>query len=200
MTMRIPVLGTTAVLLALIGSGCARSPRVNFYTLSPGGEIRPLATIKAPPAINVGPVTLPELVDRPQLVVRIAENRVAILEAHRWAEPLKSELPRLLAQNLGQLLGTDRVSSYRQSAAADAQYRVLVDIVRLESVPGDSVTLEANWTLRRPGGARRTGRSLVREKVAGQGYDALVAACSRALYGVSGDIAQAIREEEGAAR
>ena len=185
------------VALALFTSACSRSPRATFYTLSPAAVPHPQTPGGASPSVAVGPVTIPELVDRPQLVVRVAENRVDVLETHRWAEPLKSEIPRLMARDLGRLLGSDRVSSYGQSAAADATYRVLVDIVRLESAPGDSVTVEAVWTVRRAKGERRRGRSLVREKVAAAGYEPLVAACSRALAGVSVDIANAITESAG---
>lgn len=194
-------LGTAAICLALVTSACSRSPRVNFYTLAPEAKVEAALSSRTAPAVAVGPVTLPELVDRPQLVVRVDANRVEILETHRWAEPLKSEIPRLIAQNLGRLLGSDRVSSYQQYAGGDAHYRVLVDILRFESVPGESVTVETAWTLRRSaGGAPKTGRSLVREKVTGAGYDALAAAYSRALAGVSGDLARAIRAEDAAAR
>jgi hypothetical protein len=148
------------------------------------------------PAVAVGPVTLPEVVDRPQLVVRVSANRVEILESHRWAEPLKSEIPRLIAENLGRLLGSSRVSSYLQHAGVDADYRVLVDIQRFESSPGEAVTVEAVWSLRRAaGGAPKTGRSLVREPVNAVGYDPLVAAYGRALLAVSRDLAEAIRAE-----
>ena len=191
--MRMHRTGWAVIALALFASACSRSPRANFYTLSPAVVPQPQTPGGASPSVAVGPVTIPELVDRPQLVVRVAENRVDVLETHRWAEPLKSEIPRLMAHDLGRLLGSDRVSSYGQSSAADAKYRVLVDIIRLESAPGDSVTVEAVWTVRRATGERRRGRSLVREKVSGAGYEPLVAAFSRALAGVSVDIANAIR-------
>lgn len=191
--MRMHRSGWAVVALALFTSACSRSPRAVFYTLSPAAVPQAQTPGGASPSVVVGPVTIPELVDRPQLVVRVAENRVDVLEMHRWAEPLKSEIPRLMARDLGRLLGSDRVSSYGQSAAADATYRVLVDVVRLESAPGGSVTVEAVWTVRRAAGETRRGRSLVQEKVAGAGYEALVAACSRALAGVSVDIAKAIR-------
>lgn len=190
--MRIHLTGWAVIALAIIGSGCSRSPRVNFYTLSPGAVPQAAGAATTDTALVVGPVTLPELVDRPQLVVRLAENRVEVLESHRWAEPLKSEIPRLMARQLGGMLGSSRVSSYGQSAGQEAKYRVLVDIVRLESVPGDSVTIEALWTVRGFGAARRGGRTLITEKAAGAGYDALVAACSRALAGISADIAKAV--------
>ncbi|HEY5512574.1 MAG TPA: PqiC family protein [Geomonas sp.] len=191
-------IGMLAVCLAAVSAGCSRSPRVTFYTLEPGARIE-AAAASAVPAVAVGPVTLPEVVDRPQLVVRVAANRVEILETHRWAEPLKSEIPRLVAENLGRLLGSSRVSTYAQHSGAGADYRVLLDIQRFEASPGQAVTIEAVWTLRRAaGGAPKTGRSLVREPAGGPGYDPLVAAYGRALLAVSGDLAQAIRADAAA--
>jgi len=128
--------------------------------------------------------------------MRVAANRVEILETHRWAEPLKSEIPRLIAENLRRLLGSGRVSSYLQHAGGNADYRVLVDIQRFESSPGEAVTVEAVWSLRRTtGGTPKTGRSLVREPVDALGYDPLVAAYGRALLAVSRDLATLIRAE-----
>jgi uncharacterized lipoprotein YmbA len=121
---------------------------------------------------------------------------VEILESQRWAEPLKSEIPRLIAENLRRLLGSSRVSSYLQHAGVDADYRLLVDIQRFESVGGEAVTIEAVWSLRRStGGTAKTGRSLVREPVNAVGYDPLVSAYGRALLAVSRDLAEAIRAE-----
>jgi len=186
-----------AVLFLLcVASGCGRSPGVTFYTLS---ALAPEATdpTAAPHGVVVGPVTLPELIDRPQLVIRVAANRVEILETHRWAESLKSEIPRLLAENLARLLRPARVSAYQQNASKDAEYRVLVDIQRFETIPGEGVTIEALWSVRRTavGAAPRKGHSLVSEPARGTGYDALITAHGRALAAISGDIAQALREE-----
>ncbi|HEY5522324.1 MAG TPA: PqiC family protein [Desulfuromonadaceae bacterium] len=188
--------GMPVICLAVATVGCSRSPRVTFYTLESGAQVESAAAATAAPAVAVGPVTLPDVVDRPQLVVRVAANRVDILETHRWAEPLKSEIPRLIAENLRSLLGSSRVSSYLQHAGTDAEYRVLVDIQRFESSPGEAVTVEAVWSLRRAtGGEAKTGRSLVREPVGTEGYDPLVAAYSRAIFAVSSDLARAIRAE-----
>ena len=123
-----------------------------------------------------------------------------MLESHRWAEPLKSEIPRVMAQELGRVLGSGRVATYRENAGTDAEYRVLVDITRLELFPGDAVVVDANWSVRRRGGPRRSGHSLFREKVGGGGYDAMAAATGRALAGVSGDIAREIGAEAGVQR
>jgi len=196
MTMRSFVVRIAAVCLITAMAGCSRSPRVNFYTLEPAAQVETVASATTGPTVSVGPVTLPELVDRPQLVLRVAPNRVEILETHRWAEPLKSELPHLIAENLGRLLGSSRVSSYLQHAGAGADYRVLVDIQRFESTAGGTVIVEAVWSLRRAGGgAPKTGRSLLREPVGAAGIDPLVAAYGRALLALSSDLARAIRAE-----
>jgi hypothetical protein len=59
--------------------------------------------------------------------------------------------------------------------------------------------VEALWTVRKAtGGETRSGRSVAREAVQGNGSDALAVAHSRALASGSADIATAIRIEAGA--
>jgi len=209
--MRILCLGVFAACLALATAGCSRSPRVTFYTLEPAAAVPSaptaapaapaVAPLAAPLTVAVGPVTLPEIVDRPQFVVRAAANRVDILEEQRWAEPLRSEIPRVIAGDLGRLLGSSRVLSYLENAGSNAEFRVLLDIERFEASPGKGVTVVAAWSLHKAaGGAARTGRSRVHEPAAGEGCDPLVAAYGRALLAVSADLAQAIRDEGAAGR
>jgi uncharacterized lipoprotein YmbA len=185
---------------ALALAGCGRSPQANFYTLATDMSSRVAIPSVSGPTVVVAPVTLPELVDRPQLVVRIDASRVDILEMHRWAEPLKSTIPRLLAENLSCLFGTDRVSTYLQNAAIEADYRVSVDIRRFQSM-GNFVNIDAVWTIRKPrGGTSKTGRSQIIETIGAGGYEELVSAYSRALVAVSNDIALSIRTEWAASR
>lgn len=187
--------GCLCVILLALLTACASSPQPRYYTLATpitAGEVT--ANSKAPYMVAVGPVTLPEIVDRPHLVVRSGANQVVIAEQHRWAEPLKSELPRVIAANLSRELGGAWVTDSRQGASVAADYRVLIDVQRFDSVLGEAVTVEALWVIRASaGGEARRGRSLVREPVNGSGYDALVAAHNRALATVSHEIAEALR-------
>src|ERR1035437_3617495 len=109
-------------------AGCTRSPRVSFYTLGSATGTKTVNTAKGAPSVSVANITLPDLVDRPQLVERVTGNRVEILETHRWAEPLKNGISRLLAENLASQLGSDLVTVYPQNSATDPDYRVVVDI------------------------------------------------------------------------
>lgn len=194
MKMRRSITGMTALYLSVaLLAGCSSSPRVTFYTLNVAATNEPSA-----PVINsvaIGPITLPDFLDRPQLVVQTSANRVEILESHRWAESPKSEIPRIIAADLTVLLQPARVSTYPQNAGMNADYRVLLDIQRFEMTAGKGVSLEALWSVRRSdGGILKTGRTVVGEPVNAAGYDALVAAQSRALAAVSRDLAQTLRE------
>lgn len=183
------------VLLAATLAGCA-SPPSRFYTLA--AIAGPDGGAPAAYAVAVDSVSIPATVDRPQFVVQKGPNRVGIDEFNRWAAPLAANIASTLAANLGVLLGTPRVIAGPLAASVDPAYRVTVDVQRFESVPGETVSLEAVWLLRRPGAAAATGgRSALREAVQGEGYEALAAAHSRALAGISRDIAAAIRVEAG---
>ncbi len=194
-----PAVLASLALLAAVLAGCG-SPQVHFYTLSSiaapaSGEAQPATAI---PSIGLGPITLADVVDRPQFVLRTGANQVLIAEEHLWAEPLKGEIPRVISENLSKLLGVKQVWSYPQSAAETAEIRVLVDVQRFDSAPGEAVTIDASWTVQRKPGEPTAGRSMVREAASGSGYDAVAAAHSRALATVSRDIAASIRTLESA--
>jgi len=174
---------------ALLCSGCASSPPSRFYALSATPACAGKETGRNTPSVAIVWVTVPELVDRPQLVVRGDGSRVDILETHRWAEPLKSALSRTLAEDLSCQLASDRVASYPQSAAASADFRVYVDVEHFD-LEGSQVLLDAFWTIRAPDERLvGSGRSRWREPLQGGGYEAAVAAFSRGVDAVSRDIA-----------
>ncbi|MBU6261151.1 MAG: membrane integrity-associated transporter subunit PqiC, partial [Burkholderiales bacterium] len=78
---------------ALLGA-CAAAPVETFHTLRPPPAAWP------PAPIEVAPVTLPALVDRPQWVLRDAGGAVRILEQQRWAQPLAADLAQALGEDL----------------------------------------------------------------------------------------------------
>ena len=80
-----------AGLALLLLAACAAPAPQNFYTLVPEAGSAPAAT--ATTSVFVGPVTIPEDVDRLPMVVRTGPNQVEIRDADRWSEPLKSAIP-----------------------------------------------------------------------------------------------------------
>lgn len=183
---------TACLLAAAALAGCGSSPTTHFYTLSaPAQAAR--ADANASPVIAIGAVTLPEGLDRPQIVLRSGASQVSFSEFQRWNGPLRDEIARALAQSLRSQLGGANVFVYPLSADVKTGFRLLVDVQRFDSALGDAVTLEVLWQLSPPKGAAQTGRTSVREPAGGAGYDDLVAAHRRALAAVGRDIAGAIR-------
>jgi uncharacterized lipoprotein YmbA len=184
-----------AILLLIVAfAGCGSSPRERFYALAANGPQPPVQSAGYAFSVAVGPVTVPAIVDRPQMVLNADGNRVILAEQSRWAAPLTDSIARVIAGNLGQLVGKARVSAYSESMSDDADYRVSVDVQRFESAPGDAATVEVVWAVRAAGQTLRAGRSSIREPVRGGGEEALVAAHQRALAAVSRDIAAALRD------
>ena len=186
---------------AAFAAGCSSTPPSSFYTLS--HTTAPAATPGAPASqlsVVVGPVSIPAIVDLPQMVVSTGPNQISIDEFHRWASPLASDISRVVSENLVTMLGTPRVSQFQQALNAPFDYRVAIEVQSFVSEPGEAATLNAVWIVRRAkDGKTVTGRTALREPASDKGYDALVAAHSRALARMSQDIADAVRTFEGTA-
>jgi uncharacterized lipoprotein YmbA len=182
-----------AIFAGLVAAAGCASATARFYTLDS------TATADGAPAVHhaiaVGPVSIPPSVDRPQLVVQVAPNQVTVDEFHRWAGPLDDGVARAVAGNLAVLLGTSEVAVAPVTGFVPT-HRVTIDVQRFDSVPGESVLVEAQWSVRPvAGGAIRSGRTVAREAVQDKTFDAVAAAHSRALARVSSDIAAAIRTQ-----
>jgi hypothetical protein len=196
--MRRPAALALSCALAIVAAGCGSTPAARFYTLR---------AATAPPApaadvsVAVGPVSVPAVVDRPQIVLSTGGNEVRLDEFNRWASPLQQDIARVVAENLLAMLGTPRITVSPLTLGPEADYRAAIEVQRFESVPGEAATLDAVWTVTRTrGGTSRTGRTTVREPVPEKGYDALAAAHSRAVARLSRDIADGVRALERAGR
>src|SRR5688572_14141193 len=80
------------LLFALLLAGCGATPKESFYTLASAPPVEPAAA--ATMTVHVGPVAIPDEVDRTPMVIRKGANQVDIEDFHRWAEPLKTGIPR----------------------------------------------------------------------------------------------------------
>lgn len=179
------------LLAGLAACGCGSSAQPRFYTLD--STAQEAAEPAAAYGVIVGPVSVPASVDRPEFVVQIAPNRVALDEFNRWASPLGEAIAGAVAGDLAVLLGTPNVA-IAPFANFDPIYRVTINVQRFETVPGSSVSMAAVWAVRPvAGGATRSGRTVAHESVDTESFDALAAAHSRALGRASADIAAAIR-------
>jgi uncharacterized lipoprotein YmbA len=193
MTARRIVNLVAAAAIAAALAGCGTTAPARYYTLD--STAAPIGAPLARVSVMVGPVTVPASVDRPEMVVRVAPNRVEVDEFNRWDAPLDDSVARAVAGDLAAQLGSPDVTT-APLANFSPDYRVIINVQRFESTPGKSALVEAVWTVRSAAtGDVRSGRTVARESVQGGGFEALAAAHSRALATVSTDIAAAIRSE-----
>jgi uncharacterized lipoprotein YmbA len=195
-------LGMTAfIILTMVLGGCfGTSQPSRFYTLtslkSPDSAAR--TAQEGPGAVlAVGPLAVPDYLDRPEVVTSTGQNEMRVNEYQRWAGTLESNLSLTLVENLSALLPADRFSVVRGEAAAQTRvpvrYRVMVDVRRFDAAPRGSAILDADWSIY--GMDKETPmirKFSVSEKVNGTEFADVVAAMSKAVEDLSGEIAKTI--------
>jgi len=184
----------TAALVAAIGMGCFGGIKPHFYTLSPASGAAAGPAIASLPELGlaVGPLEFPRYLDRPEIVTRDGSHRLVVADAHRWGGSMSSDILRVVADDLGRLLGTARVVIYPTEPRFTARYRVLLDVREFEGVPGEKVALRVRWTIASmpEGSAVAVEESRIEQPIASASYADLVAAQSAALGAVTHQIAE----------
>ena len=177
---------------ALLFTGCSSSsPKAQFYTLNSISSTRPGATIATagqPISIGIGPVTIPEVLDRPQIVTRTGPNKLYIDEFHRWAGRLDEDFARVVAENISLMFATEQVAVYPWDAGFKPRYQVILDVQRFEGRMGQGeVLLEVLWQIIDPQNQAtlRIKKSVIREPLAAKDYETLVATQSQAIQKLS---------------
>ncbi len=178
-----------AVLVALFLAGCAGSR--SFYVLTADGP----APAGGGTAIGVGPLVLAEYLDRPNLVLQDAPNRLSVAEDHRWAGDLAASIERVTATNLGRRMGTGNVRTYPWQRDDEISQQVTLDIRQLHGGEDGYAVIEAGWRVYSlPDRRLKASRTFVaREELKADGYQAMVAAQSRLLARLADDIAAGMR-------
>jgi uncharacterized lipoprotein YmbA len=185
-----------ALLLGCISSG---TPATRFYVLNPlvpGPGLVTEPGPRAPLAIEVGPLHLPQYLERPQIVVPGSENRLELAEFHQWGGNLRKNMTRVLAKNLSQLLATPHISISPYSPPGSPDFRVELEVMKFERDPDGRVRLSAQWRLS-GGGDRRPLTAQVTDLASpavqpGPGMEPTVSAMSALMGGLSQRIAQEI--------
>jgi len=179
--------------------GClGRSQPTRFYLLQPIAGIPAEKTAAAKlqgMRIGVGPLTLPEYVDRPQIVTLVGPHELDLADFDQWSEPLRESVPRILGENLSALLSTQHIYLYPWIGSANIDYQIEVDITRFDADLGGNAMLAARWAL--TSGENKqvlsVKHSTITRPTGGAGYEDLVAAESGALEQLSREIAAAIK-------
>lgn len=188
---------TSLILASLTLAGCSATPATRFYSLA---SVAPPASESPRPAgqnqsVAVGSVTLPAYLDRPQVVTRSGVYAVDMAEFDRWSEPLQDMVPRVIAENLSILLGSDQVYLSPRRNLPGLTHQVDIAIDRFDLDDQDRVVLAARWDLveRSHDEVVSSRKVTITEAAADRSYDTIVAAMSKALALLSRDIAERLQ-------
>lgn len=136
-------------LLILFLVSCGSSPPLNYYLLTanipggnPGGEEGAPAT-----RVGVGPVSIPEYLQRIQIAFSGTDNRLQVASNDRWSEPLELAIPRVIATNLARLDGGRFVTVFPWRQDEEPEYTVRIDLVHLNRNTDNLAAIEAHWRL-----------------------------------------------------
>jgi len=181
------------ILLTLVGCN-PTSPPVSYYSLA-GVEHPAQASGKHDRlAVQVGPVTLPDVLKKSQIVFSSTGGSFQLSDQHRWSGELDRDIARAIGEQLATRLGTEQIAMYPAGQHLELTHQVVLDVVAMEGVLGKEATLVARWSVIDPKSkaARITRRSTVREQPTDNSHGAWVAAQRRNIAKLSEEIAGAI--------
>jgi len=189
--------------VALAVTGCSKpfggsDDPSRYYLLTPEPaqpSAQARSTAARGPIVGVSHVELSDHLKREEIVTRSAGNQVVLADLDRWAAEPESSIATVLAQNLSNMIPSDRVILLPSTRTIPLDYRVQVNIANFEQGPDGAIKLNANWQVFKGDDYKllEIRKSAISQPVSGEGYDAIVAAMSSALGELSRQITAQIR-------
>ncbi len=179
--------------LGMLLAACINTPLPDYYVITPETSSTreiPIANLREI-ALGLGPVTIPETVNRPNIVTPMDNNQLLVAEYHRWSEPLRDNITRVMMANIAQQLSLDKLYPYPW-LRNQIDYQVRLDVIQMLGALRRQVFLQVRWQILtgdRPAKLLKTKISEFRVPVNERGYSPMVAAYSQAVGALSDEIA-----------
>lgn len=172
------------------------SPNPRFYTLSALSEKQLSEEFDIPSGtiIGIGPVKIPEYLNRPQIVTVNKDKTLSFAEFERWAEPLDFAMARLINEDLTLIFPSATLVIFPWDVVITVKYQVIADVIRLENELDKDLFLVAQWSIidLEKKQAVFTKRSQFRQPIAPHNYYGLTEALSNACAALSSEVAQGL--------
>lgn len=138
------------ILLGLLQSGCisvSSSPSARLYMPHSITKDHAVQKFDFPKGafIGVGPVRVPEYMDRPQMITRAKNGLLDIAQFERWAESVDAAILRMLDENLALMLPEANTVKFPWSVSNPIGYQVGLDVIQMDSDLENNLTLIARW-------------------------------------------------------
>ncbi|NKC15153.1 MAG: hypothetical protein GKR94_24065 [Gammaproteobacteria bacterium] len=151
--------GTALMLVAGCAANIMQTKETRFYVLATlPQDTEALPGVRTSPALvlDLAALTLPQYLERPQIVTRIERNRLVLAEFDNWGGSLEKNMLRVLASNLSMLLATPDIHMATRRTPAKVDARVEIEVIQFERGPDRRAVLMAQWRLLEAGRERKT--------------------------------------------
>lgn len=186
------------LLCAFVFTGCISasvSPTPRFYMLHSVDKdaVGEKFNMPADIIIGVGPVKIPQYLNRPQIVTQDKNKMLTFAQLDRWGEPLDSGLERLIAENLTLMLPGASLQLFPCNFAIPLKYQLILDVVQLDCDLEANLFLVVQWSIidAQKKEMLVTQRAEFVQPINPHNYTGLVRALETACISLSRQIAQA---------
>ena len=175
--------------MAVLAAGCGSTPQSNHYLLSSKATS---ANAPCDCSIGIGPVTVAEYLNRPQITTSAQPGQLQIEQFHRWGEPLRHNIERTLLENLATLTGSSQVVVHPWRQDQQPEYRVTINILAMDRSANNAV-IKVQWQLAaKKGKQSETQLKTFSSSLTDESYAALAEGFSKALLQLSQEIATSL--------
>jgi uncharacterized lipoprotein YmbA len=190
--------------LALVQPACRvfepQDDPTRFYVLADvEGE-----TVSSPDglAVLLPPVAVPAYLESSKMAVRESSSELRYEAFHRWAEPLRGGVTRVVTSEIRCADGIRSVDTYLPAeGAAGCDFRIEVKLLAFEGRADGSISVSAEWKILSGDGSRihQSGRYVAPESLQWDpgDYAGLADALARAAARIGRELANCLNEIEG---
>ena len=172
------------------------SPTPRFYMLSAINDTQVSKKINIKPGliIGVGPVKIPEFLDRPQMVTKDKQGILKFDEFNRWGESLDLGVARLIREDLTVMVPGAKLTLYPWNPSIAVKYQVVVEVVQLDSELDRDMSFVVQWVVIDVQNSKTIiiKRSVFHQPIIPQNYSGLAKTISIACASLSSQITQAL--------
>jgi uncharacterized lipoprotein YmbA len=186
-----------------LAAGCASvGEKTRFYTLSVPSDIRekdPYPEYSVTPIfIEVMPVSIPERLARPQLVVssKGQEGELLVLEQARWSSPFNYELRDALAAAIAGRTGAIKVNRGGRLHGQPV-YRIAVELSQFDATIGGTVNARFDWTITSSTQGRSAACYSAISEAAGRDVESLVKGIQDVVEAAAENISENLMQLNG---
>jgi hypothetical protein len=144
--------------------------------------------------IGIGPVKIPEYLDRPQIVTLDKNKMLKFAQFDRWGESLDLGLASLIREDLTVMLPGSKMSLYPWNPLIAVKYQVTLEVVQMDSELDKDMFFVVQWTVIDVQNSKTLmiKRSEFRQPIMPQNYSGYAKTLSKTCVSLSRQIAEAL--------